>query len=199
MSLYIETIMIGEGIPRNMAFHQARFERTRSRCLGLAEHPQLKDCVELPPDFMHELAKCRIVYGARIEQIDFMPYERRTVTSLKLVRDDSIQYPDKAEERSRLKELFEQRGDCDDILIVRKGWITDSYVANIVLWNGRHWDTPLHPLLQGTMRASLLARGDIRAVPIRIEHLKHYRKIRLINALHSLEEAPELDMGALEL
>ena len=197
MSRYIESIRIEKGIAWNMAFHQARFEHTRSRCLGLDEHPQLKDSIELAATHHQGLAKCRILYGERIEQIEIVPYERRPVKSIKLVKTDSIDYPYKAEDRALLSELFAKRGDCDDILIIRNGWVTDSYVANAVFWNGRDWHTPLHPLLQGTMRASLLARGLIKAVPIHAEQLAKYKKIKLINAFHTLEEASELNMAAL--
>ena len=197
MSRYIESIRVEQGIARNLGFHQARFQQTRSRCLGLSEHPQLQDWIEPPPEFRQGLAKCRLIYGERIEQIDFSPYVRKPVTALKLIRADAITYGYKAEDRSLLEKLYAKRGDCDDILIIKQGWITDSYTANAVFWNGHHWHTPLHPLLPGTMRASLLARGLIRAVPLRIEHLQKYKKIRLINAFHSLEEAPELDVTAL--
>ena len=38
-----------------------------------------------------------------------------------------------------LDDLFEQRGSCDDILIVKQSCITDSYFANVVLGDGVSW------------------------------------------------------------
>jgi len=74
---------------------------------------------------------------------------------------------------------------------------TDSYVANVVFWNGHEWHTPLHPLLPGTMRASLLAQGAVRTAIITTDTLARYKKFKLINAFHSLDEAPELQTDAL--
>ena len=86
--------------------------------------------------------------------------------------------------------MYNQRGSCDDILILKKGWITDSYYANVVLWDGVQWFTPEEPLLEGTMRASLLEKGIIKTAGIRIEDLSRFRSLRLINALNNWNDAP---------
>ena len=95
--------------------------------------------------------------GKNITRIEFEPYVRPAVRSLKVVLSDSISYGYKSADRSALDHLFQLRGECDDILIVKKGCVTDSYYANVAFWDGKHWFTPDTPLLPGTMRASLLA------------------------------------------
>ena len=181
----------------NLPFHQLRFEQTRAGCLGLDQHPALEQLIRIPDNHLTGLVRCRITYGSQIEKIEFETYQRRNIRSVKLVISDSITYPYKFTDRSRLKALYDQKGTCDDILIVRHGEITDSYAANVVFWNGQEWHTPLHPLLPGTMRAFLLSQGSIRAEIITTDSLPHYKKFKLINAFQSLDEAPELETSAL--
>jgi 4-amino-4-deoxychorismate lyase len=197
MSRFLETIRIEEGKFSNLPFHQVRFEQTRTECLGMVHHPSLEHLIRIPENLMRGLVRCRVIYGKEIEKIEFEPYRRRKIRSIRLVHSDTIAYPYKYADRTRLKALFDQRGSCDDILIVRKGEISDTYVANVVLWNGKEWHTPLHPLLPGTMRASLLATGAVRTEIITLDTLPGYLSIKMINAFHSLDEAPELGTDAL--
>ena len=198
MSRYIETIRIEDGTVRNLEFHQARFERTRSACLGLHAHPLLSDAIRIPGSMMDGLIKCRVLYGTRIEETAFGPYVRRPAATLKVIKPDQVDSPYKSADRSGLERLFALRGKCDDILIIRKGLVTDSFAANVALWDGHRWHTPVHPLLPGTMRASLLARGIISEAHIGLDQLGRYRGIRLINAFYDLEEAPEIGITSLE-
>jgi 4-amino-4-deoxychorismate lyase len=197
MYLFFETIRIDGGEACNLPFHQARFERTREECLGMRNHPLLKKFIQVPPFHETGLVRCRVTYGREITGIEYLPYERRAVGSLKIVSSDSVSYPYKYSDRSKLEALYALRGPCEDILIVRNGLITDSFIANVVLWNGYEWHTPVSPLLQGTMRASLLALGKVRTEQITLKQLPTYEKIRLINAFNNLEEAPELGTDAL--
>ena len=197
MYRFLETIRIEEGRLYNLPFHQARFEQTRAGSFGLDHHPSLERLIKIPEKLGAGQVRCRVIYGKEVEKIEFEPYQRREIRFIRLVFSDSITYRYKYADRSRLKALFDQKGCCDDILIVRKGEITDSYAANVALWSGREWHTPLHPLLAGTMRANLLARGAIRTEIITMEILHRYRKIKLIKAFQSLDEAQELGTDAL--
>ncbi len=197
MSRFFETLRIEEGKICNLSHHQARFENTRSSLLGTDQHPSLAKLIRVPAEFRKGLIRCRILYDRHVDRIEFEPYFRRPVRSIRLVHADSVTYPFKYTDRSQLQELFDQREGCDDILIVRKGEISDSYVANVVFWNGAEWHTPLRPLLPGTMRASLLEKGNIRTRVITTAHLSGYTKLKLINAFNALDEAPELGTDAL--
>ncbi|MBK6364984.1 MAG: hypothetical protein IPF52_16435 [Saprospiraceae bacterium] len=46
---------------------------------------------------------------------------------------DDIEYPYKWVERPELDEVFRQRGNTDEIINIRKGWVTDAYYYNLVL------------------------------------------------------------------
>ena len=64
--------------------------------------------------------------------------------------------------QKKLNSLFQIRQDKDDILIVKNGLLTDTSIANIALYDGNDWYTPLHPLLKGTKRAELLDKGVLK-------------------------------------
>ncbi len=189
---FIETIKLLDGELKNLPWHQERLERTRFEVLGLGEHPELLLEVPVPGGLDRGLFKCRVLYAEVIELIEYEPYHQPEIRSLKLVRSDDISYGYKSADRSDLEALFAQKGDCDDILIVKRGCITDSCYANVALFDGTRWYTPDTPLLKGTMRAFLLEKGALTEVRITEKELGDFQKIRLINAMNSLEEAPEI-------
>jgi 4-amino-4-deoxychorismate lyase len=194
MSPYIETIRIQDGEIKNLSFHQARFERTRRLELGLEIHPDLKQLIKRSKQLEHGLIKCRITYGMEVEGIKFEPYSRQSINSLKIVEADHISYGFKYANRKDLETLYAQRESFDDILIIKNGCVTDSYFANTAFWDGKLWFTPDTPLLPGTMRASLLAKGVLKNTRITVADLANYHNIRLINAMNDLDEAAEILM-----
>jgi 4-amino-4-deoxychorismate lyase len=98
-----------------------------------------------------------------------------------------MDYRFKYTNRERLNLLFEQRGNCDDILIVKNGFITDSFIANVVFFDGRKWWTPDTPLLPGTQRARLIHEKKISVCPVTPDDLPKYEKAGLINAMQDLD------------
>ena len=197
MSRFIETIQLLNGELKNLEFHQLRFERTRKEMLGLKKHPRLEELIQIPGGLEQGLFKCRLTYRKEIDLIEFEPQLLHRVRSLKLVYSDSIDYGYKYADRSKLEELFNQKEDFDDILVVKNGCLSDSFYANIVLWNGKNWETPDTPLLQGTMRASLLRTGKIRESRITPDDLPGYQKLKLINAMNDLENAIEIPVDSI--
>lgn len=198
MSRYIETIKLHQGSLRNLEFHQERFERTRSRALGLRKHPQLEELIRVPAGLEHGLFKCRVTYEKEILLVEYEPYKPQKVQSLKLVYSDSIDYGFKYADRSDLEALYKERGDCDDILVVKNNCIGDSFYANVVFWDGKCWISPDTPLLPGTMRAALLAKAKIRERRVTPADLKSYQKLKLINAMNDLEHAPEIGIESIK-
>jgi 4-amino-4-deoxychorismate lyase len=93
-----------------------------------------------------------------------------------------------------LNRLFDLRKNCDDILIVKRGFVTDSSYSNIAFKKGQHWYTPWSALLKGTMRAYLLERNLIRLEDIRIEDLHTFQYFKLINAMMGFE-GPEIEVS----
>jgi len=61
--------------------------------------------------------------------------------------------------------------------------VTDSYYANIALFDGNNWYTPSRPLLEGTKRMKYLENGKLKRKDITVEDLKNFTKISLFNAM----------------
>jgi len=197
MYQFIESIKVLDGEAKNLAYHQARFERTRSEMLGFKNHPQLENEILVPLTAKRGLFKCRILYDHSEVRVEFHPHIKPEISTLKMVSDDQISYAYKSADRSALSALYKQRGSSDDILIIKKGRITDSYFANVVLWDGSRWLTPEKPLLEGCMRASLLKTGVIDTADIQLNNLSQYKSIRLINSLNDWSDAPQLPVEAI--
>jgi len=136
----------------------------------------------------HGLFKCRIIYTTQIEKTGFLPYQLPKIRTLKMVVNDKIDYSHKYTDRKAIEKLLEQKGDCDDILIIKNGLITDTSFCNILFFNGKEWLTPVLPLLKGTQRAWLFDAEMIRTADIRVEDLRYFRKARLINAMIRFED-----------
>jgi len=184
MSRLVETIRIENGSPVNIAFHNERMLRTRSDLFGISEHLDLRNVLSVPPEAGTGIFKCRVEYDSEIRKIEYLPYEIRPVSSLKLLVCDDISYSYKFTERNMIDSLYERRGEADDILIIKEGMITDTSYANVVLidYKGR-LVTPSTFLLAGTRRASLLRSGQISEKKITAADLKNYRLLKLINAM----------------
>ena len=87
-------------------------------------------------------------------------YVPREIRSLRLVAaDDELDYHLKYADRSALARLLQRRDDCDEILIVRDGAITDTSYSNVAFFDGRKYVTPDTFLLNGMRRQYLLGTG----------------------------------------
>jgi 4-amino-4-deoxychorismate lyase len=161
--------------------------KARSQILDCQTEIRIENVITVPAGFKSGRGKCRIIYGRTIESIEFREYQVRQIASLKIV-DADIKYPHKYENRSEIKALFDQRVDCDDILITKAGRITDTSISNVAFRNGSEWLTPLYPLLPGTRRMQLLNEGRIKTRDLFIDDLQNFQEVSLINAMLELGE-----------
>jgi 4-amino-4-deoxychorismate lyase len=139
-----------------------------------------------------------VVYGKEIIEISYKRYDKRPIRSLRLVSNDSLDYHVKYFDRAGLEALFAMRGDCDEIIIVKDGLITDTSISNLIFYNGVKWYTPAYPLLKGTCRDRLIFEGKIIPVDIRPEDLQKYQGCKLINAMREMEEEEMIPIGRIE-
>jgi len=190
MCLLFETIKCSDGKLFNMEFHQARLEKACVEYFGISAEIKLTERIEIPDFAKTGLFRCRVTYSTQIDKIEFIPHQYREIKSLKLLEDNEIDYHFKYAERERLQQLFGNRGDCDDIIIVKNECVTDSFAANLVFFDGIKWWTPDTPLLAGTQRKKLLTEGQIFECRITTSDISKYSKVGLINALNDLDEMP---------
>ncbi len=188
----LETIKIHNRQIKNIAWHNQRFNRTRFELFGIKEPLALENIIQIPDDLSNEVYKCRIIYSEEIEKVEFEKYTPKNINSLKVVEYNEIDYSYKYYKRDKINELFQQRGNCDDILIVKNGLVTDTSFANVVFWDWEKWITPAQPLLAGTARARLLYSKEIFEAEIKADDIQKYTKARIINAMNELNDTVDI-------
>jgi 4-amino-4-deoxychorismate lyase len=182
MCRLFESIKVLDGVLLHLEYHQERVSRSRRELFGYEDTLDLAG-IPVPPECRMGLFKLKVTYKQAVISVNVEPYSPRPVRSLKLIYAGSVDYKYKYEERSVLNALFRQRGDCDDILIVKGGRITDTSYSNIAFLDGDDWVTPVNPLLKGTCRARLIAGGILRQAEIKPADLSRYSRATLINAM----------------
>lgn len=198
MSLFIESIKLVNGNFCNLFYHEQRMLRSLESLCGVEEDFNLEEFLKSLEYPLEGLFKTRIIYDDMSKQVEFVPYEIRPVSSLKIVEHDRISYDYKFTNRKQIDKLFEKREDCDDILIVKKGKITDASYANIVFKKDNHWVTPWSALLKGTMRQKLIDNNTITPEDISVEELSSFTSFKLINAMLEFD-APEIEVSKIVL
>ena len=181
MSLFIETNRIIDCKAFNIDLHNQRLNSTRLHFFGKIDEINIDNIIDPSP--YKELTKCRITYNKEIVSIEYIPYQARPVSSLKLVKDNTIDYSWKTTNRETINRLFASRQKYDDILIVKNDLITDTSICNVAFSDGNRWKTPEKPLLKGTQREYLLRRGTIQEARISADDISKYKHISLFNAM----------------
>jgi 4-amino-4-deoxychorismate lyase len=198
MSRLIESIRLQNGNFHRMRHHQERMDRS------VKELFQEKNTINLFENLLKQripksgLYKCRVVYAQKVESVEFIPYSAKPVNSLKIVYDQEVEYALKFNDRSKIESLFSQRQYCDDILIVKNGFVTDASYSNIIFYDGGKWITPDTPLLKGTMRQFLLDTAEIKAAPVQVRDIPSFKSFRLINAMLGFDGS-EIDVSKIVL
>ncbi len=180
---FFETVRIEGRRIHNRIWHNRRLNRTLYDRFGIRSDYDIADYIDLPSD--DGLYRCKLLYGPAIGAVTLTPYRRRRYRSLQCI-DAEISYSYKSTDRSAIDALFSRRGESDDIIIVRDGLLTDTSIANIALFDGLHWYTPEVPLLEGTMRASLIDAGLLRTRRIDRGFLRKSTEFALLNAMTGL-------------
>ncbi len=198
MYLLFETIKILNGLPQNLWWHQQRFEYSYTTIFGKPPGIILRDVIKVPDNFLDGEVKCRFLYNADSFTAEFQNYIMRDIHSLKTVVDNNIEYGHKFTDRSTIISLLDRRGDCDDILIIKNGMVTDTSFSNIVFYDGNGWYTPSSPLLKGTARERLLKTGKILSRDITRDDLSLFSGYRLVNSMLDFEEQQIEDISGIK-
>lgn len=182
----------------NINYHNERMERSLFDLFGKKSPVYLEKIIDVPMSALNGVYKCRVVYDDKNTEIEFIPYIIREVRSLRIVYDDGISYSYKFADRLNLNRLFGLRGECDDILIIKNGLVTDSSYANVILKNKNgNWVTPSSCLLKGTRRSKLLNDKCISEADITVADMDKYSEIRLINAMIGIDDSISIPVNEL--
>jgi len=181
-SKLLETIKAKDGELFHLEYHQRRVEASLENA-----SVSLEEILKAPRSGLY---RCRVVYDLNGYEVSYHPYIKRSIKSLKLVYDDEIEYSKKYADRSSLDALYEKKLDCDDVLIVKDGLITDTTIANIAFKYNNQWITPKQPLLYGTTRARLLESKVLIEKDIRVDELSSFSEVALMNAMIDFDIIP---------
>ena len=194
MSLLFESIKLNDGQYNNLFYHEQRMNRSLKMLCGLQETLDLEQFLSNANTPQKGLYKCRIVYDDRSRDVEFVPYQVRLIRTLRIIEHDRVSYEFKYNDRKVINRLFDLRKNCDDILIVKRGIVTDTSIANIVFKRNKKWYTPWAPLHKGTMRSNLLERNLIQQEEIHLKEIYDFESFKLINAMMEFE-SEELDVS----
>ncbi|MCS6975219.1 MAG: aminotransferase class IV [Cyclobacteriaceae bacterium] len=184
----IESIRLENGKFFRLHHHQQRMDETITALTGKDNPIQLSKELSSHSFPKTGLFKCRLVYGPEeVLKTDFIPYVHQQPVWMQVVCNDSVSYNFKFEDRSWLEPMKPSRLHAD-IIIIRKGKVTDASYSNLVFFDGKRWLTPAEPLLSGTMRKALLEAGEIFEEEIREEDLRRFKKVKRINAMLQFDE-----------
>ncbi|MEK6558028.1 MAG: aminotransferase class IV [Candidatus Margulisiibacteriota bacterium] len=182
-----ETIKWVEGKPQHLDYHEARANASRIQLFGTKTPIKLIEYLsDLPPSGAYRV---RIVYSEIVDRVEVEPLRPSPIRTLKRVKS-TLDYSHKLLDRSKLDELFAKRGQADDVLIVKEGWITDTTIANVAFFDGQKWLTPEKPLLPGIFRAFLLNKGVLTPARIHLQELSRFRYAAILNALRGMQVLP---------
>ena len=173
--IYFETIKCFDQEPYHLSYHQQRMAKAVGINFNLQEYIY-------PPS--NDLLRCKVIYTQdQIVNIKFSKYNKKEISTFKLIYDDYIVYDKKNINRDMIDNLYKQKDNADEIIIVKNGFITDTSIANIAIFEDGVWYTPKTPLLFGTTLARYLDQGKLKVANISVDRLKRVKKIALLNGM----------------
>lgn len=177
---YFETIKCDDFEVFNLEYHNKRVANTIGLNVNLQEY--------IYP-ISDELLRCKVIYDeSGIIDVLYYPYKKREIKNFKIIFEDEIDYSKKYLDRENLDKLFEKRGSCDEIIIVKNGIVTDTSIANIAIFYENLWITSTNCLLNGTTKARLIEEKRLIQKDITLEMLKKSSRIALMNAMIGFDE-----------
>lgn len=175
MEKYFETIRCDDFEVYNLSYHNKRIANTIGLNIDLGEYIY-------PPN--KELLRCKVIYDeSGVLSVDYFPYIKREINSFKLIYDDRIEYKKKYLNRESIDNLFSKKEDCDEIIIIKDGIVTDTSIANIAIFYEGTWICSNNSLLEGTTKSRLLENRELILKDISLEMLQSAEKIALMNAM----------------
>lgn len=189
MSLLVESIRSENGKLLNISFHNERMISSLTAIFGLKKDFDLEKLITIPEMTKNGIFKCRVEYDREVTKVEFTPYFIKVIRTLKIVEDNTIEYAHKFVDRKEIADLYSMRGNADDILIIKKGMVTDTSYSNVVFRDQKgNWVTPSTYLLPGTKRASLINSGILKETFITYRDISKYTEMKLINAMISIDD-----------
>lgn len=188
MYQFIESIKIENGQAFLLNLHQQRIYQTfanfhRECVLNLYA---IFTSLQLPQKGLY---KWRIVYNLSGDfEHQFIPYSFTEIKDFELVENNEINYSFKYLDRTHL-DTMKKQALTQEIIIVKKDFITDTTFSNLIFLKDGIWHTPKTFLLNGVQRLSLIHLGIIQETEINLENLKEFSHFQIINAMNDFNSS----------
>jgi 4-amino-4-deoxychorismate lyase len=187
--MFLESIKVKNGRIYHLRYHQQRLDDTFKNFYFVENKKyNLKNIlknIKKQSFFPTEqgVFKCRFLYDEHHYEVEFLPYEKTKIDTLKaVVVDDDFDYSFKYVDRKKINDFIV---DNQEIVMVKSGFLTDASYANIAFFDGEKWLTPRQPLLRGTARQRLIEQQKIVEKDIALNDIKRFKKIKIFNAMMS--------------
>ena len=188
MYQFIESIKIENGQAFLLNLHQQRIYQTfanfHHKCI-INLHALLSSLQ--PPQ--KGLYKWRIIYNLNGDfEYQFVPYSFTEIKDFELVDNNEINYSFKYFDRTHL-DTMKKQSLAQEIIIVKKGFITDTTFSHLIFLKNGIWHTPKTFLLNGVQRLNLIHLGIIQETEINLEKLKEFSHFQIINAMNDFNSS----------
>jgi len=193
MCLLLESVKIKDNIIYNIEYHNIRLNNSRKILFGCDDFIDLKNYIDVDKK-SNGLFKCRIICNEKVVEMTYEPYKMRKISTIKAVYDNEIDYTHKTLDKEKFNKLLFKKGNCDDILIIKNGLITDTSFSNVIFYDGNKYLTPANPLLKGTNRQKLIDEKVIFEDDIKPDDFNKFKYIQFINAMVDIEDGMILDI-----
>ncbi|MDO4450262.1 MAG: aminotransferase class IV [Moraxella sp.] len=191
-----ETLAIKNKQILNLSYHNDRFKKGQVflNCKNLID--DIATLINIPTHFDNDkLIRVRVTYNKSDIKVEYFDYTPKSIYSFKVIECNDIDYYYKYDDRSVLNTLLSQKETCDEIIIIKNGFVTDCSIGNLLFLKNGIWYTPDTPLLNGTQRAYLLDNNKIKLASIKKDDICHYEKVMMINALNPFDECGAVDVA----
>ncbi|MBS6673066.1 MAG: aminotransferase class IV [Haemophilus paraphrohaemolyticus] len=188
MSLFpvFETIAIIDGIPQNLAFHQARMDNTIEKLFQKTSVFNLEEIIQVPTEYQNGLIKCRIDYNQQDFNIIFSDYQRREIRNYQCVYLDNLDYTLKYTNRTIFEDINMIK---DEAVIIHDKKVTDCRIGNLIFFKDGIWYGSKNYLLKGTQLSRLLSENRVQLKEINADEIHQYEKVMMINAMNPFDES----------
>lgn len=188
MYQFIESIKIENGQAFLLNLHQQRVYQTfanfNHKCI--INLPALFSSLQPPQKGLY---KWRIIYNLNGNfEHQFIPYSFTEIKDFELVENNEINYSFKYLDRTHL-DTMKKQASTQEIVIVKKGFITDTTFSNLIFLKNGIWHTPKTFLFNGVQRLNLLHLGIIQETEINLENLKEFSHFQIINAMNDFNSS----------
>jgi len=185
--ILFETIKIDK-IAQNLPYHQKRVDFTYKNFFKKKSLLNLEQILQNAPS--DKIYRAKIIYNKNgLQEFKYHLYKRKEIDSIALIEAPNIDYKYKYFNREIFKK-FSILYMADEYLITQNGFLTDTTIANIALFDPckKEWHTPKKTILKGTTRERHLEQNKIIEKEIHYKNFKNYSKIALLNAMVDWQE-----------